>query len=91
MLIIHNHAQISETCQLAVERINWLDRSKEQEEHKLSKNPYASVDPAPPTTGDDSTSLEKTLLDESESLFQRYEQITMYKTIYSIMFSTTMF
>jgi deoxyhypusine monooxygenase len=41
-------------------------------EKKLSENPYASVDPAPPSQETDVTVLKQMLLDEDLNLFDRY-------------------
>lgn len=62
--------EVAETCQLAVERIKWLQNHKNTEQ--LSENPYNSVDPAPPATETDVTKLKTTLLDEQAPLFERY-------------------
>lgn len=62
--------EVAETCQLALDRLQWLQRndiSKYKE-----KSPYQSVDPAPPSEVNNVDSLKKTLLDESASLFERY-------------------
>lgn len=69
----HEIKEISETCQLALQRISWLHTSEKKEEEKLSINPYASVDPAPPMAN--STSLQELtsiLLDDNGKLFERY-------------------
>ena len=47
-------------------------KESEDEKSKLSSNPYASVDPAPPALERDTSVLRKNLLDESISLFERY-------------------
>ncbi|PSN32211.1 Deoxyhypusine hydroxylase [Blattella germanica] len=62
--------EVSETCQLALGRIKWLAETAKSE--NLSENPYASVDPAPPSLKTDVDMLKKILLDENESLFERY-------------------
>lgn len=63
-------AEVAETCQLALERVKYLANPDEAE--KLSKNPYASVDPAPPFQTKNTADLAKVLLDENSSLFTRY-------------------
>lgn len=61
--------EVAETCQLALERIKWLqNQSKEQ----LTENPYHSVDPAPSTESKSIAELKSILLNEEESLFNRY-------------------
>lgn len=61
--------EVAETCQIALDRIKWL-----LEKEKLNdNNPYASVDPSPPMANTkDATELQKILMDENESLFNRY-------------------
>lgn len=63
--------EVAETCQLALSRINWIQTSKNLS-HKLSENPYVSVDPAPPSEIDNVSDLKATLLNEKASLFDRY-------------------
>ena len=63
--------EVAETCQLALRRLVWLKESKNCTE-KLSENPYASVDPAPPIPVSDVNDLKKMLLDKNASLFDRY-------------------
>ena len=62
--------QLAETCQLAVERIQWL-QSKEAS-HQSTNCAYSSVDPAPPCEGLATEELRKVLLDETRPLFSRY-------------------
>lgn len=61
---------MAETCQLALQRLNWL--KSQEEENDLLPNPYKSVDPAPSTSKMDVEDLEKILLDDTLPLFQRY-------------------
>jgi len=71
---------VRETCDIAVDRIRWA-HSEGRKQETLKPSDFASVDPAPPlpvaTDGDDATppsiqSLQRTLLDTSLPLFQRY-------------------
>ncbi|GAB7330820.1 hypothetical protein MBLNU13_g02361t1 [Cladosporium sp. NU13] len=66
---------VRETAELAVERIEWAASDAGKAE-KLRASDFASVDPAPPLaqTADAPSipELEKTLLDTSLPLFQRY-------------------
>ncbi|ESN89892.1 hypothetical protein HELRODRAFT_186235 [Helobdella robusta] len=74
--------EISETCQLAIARLNWLkNRTPEnpqtqEESTETTTNPsnvvYMSVDPAPPAVIRDVQQLKCLLLDEKQSLFDRY-------------------
>jgi len=66
-------AAVADTCRLAVDRIEWLHGQGFQTEgDKLSKNPYESVDPAPPSLEQDTAKLTETLLDEKLDIFTRY-------------------
>lgn len=68
--------EVAETCELAVERINWL-RSQARD-GGLSHNPYNSVDPAPPVADAASLSTEELkniLVDEDSALFRRYRSM----------------
>ncbi|RZC34973.1 deoxyhypusine hydroxylase [Asbolus verrucosus] len=62
--------EVAETCELALERIKWLN-SPESAQLDV-KSPYNSVDPAPPATCDDVGELKQVLLNENASLFERY-------------------
>jgi len=63
---------VSETCKLAVDRLEWLQRNENKE--NLLQGHFLSVDPAPPDTAskNNTQQLKNTLLDESLSLFKRY-------------------
>lgn len=63
---------VAETCQIALDRLEWLEKNKIKQEDNLSTNPYKSVDPAPPAPQKSIKELREKLLDESESLFERY-------------------
>ena len=63
-------AQVAETCQLAVKRLEWLNGP--EAEGRLSQNPYRSVDPAPATLDLGVGELKEVLLDEARPLFERY-------------------
>jgi len=54
-----------------VERIQWL-HGPQQEKENLPSNPYASVDPAPPSSEKNIESLRLTLNNADASLFDRY-------------------
>jgi len=62
---------VAETCQLALERVKWLESDQAKTE-KLSENPYYSIDPAPPCEMQDIGLLKSILLDENLPLFKRY-------------------
>ncbi|CAH1963088.1 unnamed protein product [Acanthoscelides obtectus] len=61
--------EVAETCQLALERIRWLQNPESKEPTPSS---YNSVDPAPPTKLQDPEELKSVLIDENCSLFERY-------------------
>lgn len=67
-----SHAEVAETCQLALARLEYLEMQKKGLEENLSHNPYYSVDPAPPDVKKDVSFLREKLLDESQSMFERY-------------------
>ncbi|XP_018575687.1 deoxyhypusine hydroxylase [Anoplophora glabripennis] len=62
--------ELAETCELALERIKWMQISNNLK--SLQKNPYNSVDPAPPFDSSNEIDLRAILLDENSNLFQRY-------------------
>ncbi|CAK6975022.1 deoxyhypusine hydroxylase [Scomber scombrus] len=66
--------EVAETCQLAVCRLEWLqsEGDKQLEDGSTDKNPYCSVDPAPPAVRKSVSELRSILLDESLPLFERY-------------------
>mmetsp|Transcript_5253 Transcript_5253/g.7891 ORF Transcript_5253/g.7891 Transcript_5253/m.7891 type:complete len:292 (+) Transcript_5253:3-878(+) len=71
------HQEISETCQLAIERINWL-RSKE----KVKNSDYLSVDPTPPFSEDYTIEqLTEIFNDTTQSLWDRYRALFSLRDI----------
>lgn len=62
--------EVAETCQLAVRRLEWLQSGGE--DASSDKNPYCSVDPAPPAAKKNVSELRSILLDQSLPLFERY-------------------
>jgi len=71
---VDKNEAVADTCRLAVSRIEWLhaEDGSAKESSQLSVNPYASVDPAPPSLETDTAALTKTLMDEGEDIFLRY-------------------
>ena len=65
--------EIAETCQIAVDRIVWLESQEKVDDN----NPYCSVDPAPPTVKKNikTAKLREMLLDDTLPLFQRYRAL----------------
>nr|MBE5726534.1 nero [Cucujiformia] len=72
--------EVAETCELALDRINWL-RSIKTETDILSISPYNSVDPAPPAASKDINNLKAILTDEKISLFNRYRAMFALRNI----------
>ncbi|OCT44958.1 Deoxyhypusine hydroxylase [Cladophialophora carrionii] len=66
---------IRETCDIAVDRIEWA-HSEGRKTEALRSSDFASIDPAPPlpssTAAPSIPALQQTLLDTSLPLFQRY-------------------
>ncbi|XP_041978433.1 deoxyhypusine hydroxylase [Aricia agestis] len=62
--------EVAETCQIALQRLNWI--SKDDSKDKLSRSKFASIDPAPPSAEDNVENLRQILIDESKTLFERY-------------------
>ncbi|KAE8631592.1 hypothetical protein XENTR_v10001244 [Xenopus tropicalis] len=69
--------EVAETCQLAVCRIEWLQKNSDAPD----SNPYLSVDPAPPAKEKDIPKLRATLLDETCTLFDRYRAMFALRNI----------
>ncbi|XP_053658243.1 deoxyhypusine hydroxylase [Anopheles marshallii] len=63
--------EVAETCEIALERVRWLKQTQEQA-LKDDPNPYASVDPTPPAASKSVEELRRILMDESDTLFNRY-------------------
>nr|NVI76086.1 nero [Cucujiformia] len=70
--------EVAETCQLALDRINWL---KNSEDSSLLKSRYNSVDPAPPSTLTDVNDLKCILINDEISLFERYRAMFALRNI----------
>lgn len=65
--------EVSETCQIALDRLKWLE--DKDGGRFVDSNPYFSVDPAPPVTIGNVSEWEKQLTDPSLSLFDRYRAL----------------
>lgn len=74
--------EVAETCQLALERIKYLQDPDEGE--NVSKNPYASVDPAPPFPTRNAAKLATILLNEEAGLFERYRAMFALRNLGSM-------
>ncbi|KAK9316415.1 armadillo-type protein [Lipomyces starkeyi] len=64
---------IRQTCELAIARIEW-EHSKLSQIEVLENSHFSSIDPAPPLPYENSSvdQLQKVLVDQSVSLFERY-------------------
>nr|NVI76129.1 nero [Cucujiformia] len=72
--------EVAETCELALERLNWLKNSTDDKD-KLSSSIFHSVDPAPPALITDVNVLRSTLINEKSSLFNRYRSMFALRNI----------
>lgn len=76
----HQEAAISETCQLALQRIEWLNN---KEEDAGDTEVFYSVDPAPAFKNGSVEEMRKMLLDEEKPLFERYRAMFTLRNIAS--------
>nr|MBE5726546.1 nero [Cucujiformia] len=74
--------EVAETCELALDRINWLRNARQKDE--LCETSYTSVDPAPPAPIKNVNELKSTLIDETTSLFNRYRAMFALRNIGSL-------
>ena len=66
-------SKISETCQIALDRLAWLRKNASNKSSSTSTATiYSTIDPAPALTSTNVDELKKILLDENQSLFERY-------------------
>lgn len=69
--------EVAETCQLAIERMKWYEKYSSNDQ----VSPYNSVDPTPPSLEKDVKLLKAVLLNENESLFERYQAMFTLRNI----------
>jgi len=62
--------EVSETCELALDKLRYEEDLLEGK--VKGDNEYGSVDPAPPSTEQDTSKLHRILLDETLPMFDRY-------------------
>lgn len=82
-LTIHSQnlrPEISETCQIALDRLSWL-RNTSSNDSSSNSATYVTIDPAPPLTLTTVDDLKKVLLDENRSLFERYRAMFALRNI----------
>lgn len=74
--------KISETCQIALDRLSWLQKSQSNNSSSTStQTHYSTVDPAPPLTSTKIDELKQILLDENRTLFERYQAMFALRNI----------
>lgn len=73
--------EVSETCEIALDRVKWLKEKKA--ENIVDDNPFASVDPSPPSTTKNCDELKAILLNEQETLFNRYRAMFSLRNLRS--------
>ncbi|KAJ3645389.1 hypothetical protein Zmor_023052 [Zophobas morio] len=73
--------EVAETCELALERIKWLQGPENT--NTDVKSPYNSVDPAPPAPSSNVDELKAVLLDANASLFERYRAMFSLRNLRS--------
>lgn len=73
--------EVAETCEIALERVKWklADSEKIKDD-----NPYASVDPSPPSDTKDIEKLTEILLDENQTLYERYRAMFSLRNIQTV-------
>ncbi|CAF1387533.1 unnamed protein product [Adineta steineri] len=76
-------AEISETCQIALDRLAWLRKTASNNESSSNSKEtvYTTVDPAPPLPPTTIDELKTILLDENRSLFERYRAMFALRNI----------
>lgn len=78
----HKVPELSETCQLALDRLDWYNMRKGDRDDSESTSPYNSVDPTP--SYPDSYKVEdlrEIYLDEARTLFERYRALFTLRNI----------
>jgi len=82
----HKEEVISQTCELAVARIEW-EASEAAKAEELQTSAFASIDPAPPLPGTvkevDCAALQAKLNDQTLPLFERYRAMFRLRDIAS--------
>ena len=73
--------EISETCEIALDRVKWYEANSD--EPLDSKSPYKSIDPTPTLNINDIKELKAILLDDNENLFKRYRAMFSLRNINS--------
>jgi deoxyhypusine monooxygenase len=64
--------EVAETCQLALQRIQWVKAAKRGDQDSRIETIYNSVDPAPAACNQNVEDLAALLIDENNTLWNRY-------------------
>lgn len=72
---------IAETCKLALQRIIWLQGSKNDRHRNEEKSLYNSVDPTPASSETNIDKLSAILTDSRKSLWERYQALFSLRNI----------
>uniref|UniRef100_A0A2M4AK53 Deoxyhypusine hydroxylase n=1 Tax=Anopheles triannulatus TaxID=58253 RepID=A0A2M4AK53_9DIPT len=76
--------EVAETCEIALERVRWLKQKAASEKADTKDgNPYASVDPTPAADGRSVEELQRILMDETDTLFNRYRAMFALRNLQS--------
>lgn len=76
--------EVRETCEIALARVDWLQAQaadKADADAATDDNPFASVDPSPPAATRNVAELRRILLDDNETLFERYRAMFALRNI----------
>nr|NVI76103.1 nero [Cucujiformia] len=68
--------EVAETCELALDRINWFENNSIK-----NMSVYNSVDPAPPAESNNINELKSILINGNEQLFHRYRAMFALRNI----------
>lgn len=75
---------MAETCEIALDRVKWIQMNKNENIENLNENIYRSVDPSPASRVKDIEALTNILLDENEKLYERYRAMFSLRNINTI-------
>lgn len=74
--------EVAETCQIALDRVQWSQSPEKQQ--LIDENPYASVDPSPPAATKDVAKLKEVLLNDNETLYNRYRAMFALRNLRTV-------
>lgn len=75
---------MAETCEIALDRVKWIQSNRNESEESQKENIYNSVDPSPASRVKDIEELTKILLDENEKLYERYRAMFSLRNINTV-------